>query len=297
MRPLILMSSIEGGVPMAVQVVTDSTSDISPEEAAELGVRVVPALVAFGDDVFRDRVDITPSEFYERLMSAREFPKTSQPSVEAFATVYREVAAEGNDIASIHVSSKLSGTLNSASIASETSELETRVELLDSYTAGVGLRAVVEAAAERAREGAPLEDVTAAARSVMDRSHVFVTLDTLEYLQKGGRIGRANAFLGTALRIKPIIHIDGGEVAPFDRVRTRSKAVKRIEEVVLEDKTLERLFVIYSTDDASARKLIDDVSPHLPHTRIEVIQTGPTVGAYLGPNALGICTVRRSPQA
>ena len=282
---------------MAVQVVTDSTSDISPEEAAELGVRVVPALVAFGDDVFRDRVDITPSEFYERLVSAREFPKTSQPSVEAFATVYREVAAEGNDIASIHVSSKLSGTLNSASIASETSELETRVELLDSYTAGVGLRAVVEAAAERAREGAPLEDVTAAARSVMDRSHVFVTLDTLEYLQKGGRIGRANAFLGTALRIKPIIHIDGGEVAPFDRVRTRSKAVKRIEEVVLEDKTLERLFVIYSTDDASARKLIDDVSRHLPHTRIDVIQTGPTVGAYLGPNALGICTVRRSPQA
>lgn len=282
---------------MAVQVVTDSTSDISPDEAAELGVRVVPALVAFGDDVYRDRVDITPSEFYERLMSAREFPKTSQPSVEAFATVYREVAAEGNDIASIHVSSKLSGTLNSASIASETSELETRVELLDSYTAGVGLRAVVEAAAEQAREGAPLEDVTAAARSVMDRSHVFVTLDTLEYLQKGGRIGRANAFLGTALRIKPIIHIDGGEVAPFDRVRTRSKAVKRIEEVVLEDKTLEKLFVIYSTDDASARKLIDDVSPHLPHTRIEVIQTGPTVGAYLGPNALGICTVRRSPQA
>ncbi len=282
---------------MAVQVVTDSTSDISPDEAAELGVRVVPALVAFGDDVYRDRVDITPSEFYERLMSAREFPKTSQPSVEAFATVYREVAAEGNDIASIHVSSKLSGTLNSASIASETSELETRVELLDSYTAGVGLRAVVEAAAEQAREGAPLEDVTAAARSVMDRSHVFVTLDTLEYLQKGGRIGRANAFLGTALRIKPIIHIDGGEVAPFDRVRTRSKAVKRIEEVVLEDKTLEKLFVIYSTDDASARKLIDDVSPHLPHTRIEVIQTGPTVGAYLGPNALGICTVRRSPPA
>ena len=282
---------------MAVQVVTDSTSDISPDEADALGVRVVPALVAFGDDVFRDRVDITPSQFYERLMSAREFPKTSQPSVEAFATVYREVAGEGNDIASIHVSSKLSGTLNSASIASETSELETRVELLDSYTAGVGLRAVVEAAAERAREGAPLEEVTAAARSVMDRSHVIVTLDTLEYLQKGGRIGRASAFLGSALRIKPIIHIDGGEVAPFDRVRTRSKAVKRIEEVVLEDKTLETLFVIYSTDDASARQLIDDVSPQLPHTRIEVIQTGPTVGAYLGPNALGICTVRRSPPA
>ena len=280
---------------MAVQVVTDSTSDISPDEAGGLGVRVVPALVAFGDDVFRDRVDITPSEFYARLVTSREFPKTSQPSVEAFASVYREVAAEGHDIASIHVSSKLSGTLNSASIASETSELETRVELVDSYTAGVGLRAVVEAAAERARAGAPLEEVTAAARSVMARNRVVVTLDTLEFLQKGGRIGRASALLGSALRIKPLIHIDGGEVAPFDRVRTRSKAVRRLEEVALEDRTIETLFVIYSDNDASAAELVEHVTPHLPHTRIEVIQTGPTVGAYLGPNALGICAVKRSP--
>ena len=280
---------------MAAQVVTDSTSDISPDEAEGLGVRIVPALVAFGDDVFRDRVDITPSEFYARLVSSREFPKTSQPSVQAFASVYREVAAEGHDIASIHVSSKLSGTLNSASIASETSELETRVELVDSYTAGVGLRAVVEAAAERARAGAPLEEVTAAARSVMARNRVVVTLDTLEFLQKGGRIGRASALLGSALRIKPLIHIDGGEVAPFDRVRTRSKAVRRLEEVALEDRTIETLFVIYSDNDASAAELVEHVTPHLPHTRIEVIQTGPTVGAYLGPNALGICAVKRSP--
>ncbi len=280
---------------MAVQVVTDSTSDISPDEAEGLGVRVVPALVAFGDDVFRDRVDITPSEFYARLVSSREFPKTSQPSVEAFASVYREVAAEGHDIASIHVSSKLSGTLNSASIASETSELETRVELVDSYTAGVGLRAVVEAAAERARARAPLEEVTAAARSVMARNRVVVTLDTLEFLQKGGRIGRASALVGSALRIKPLIQIDGGEVAPFDRVRTRSKAVRRLEEVALEDRTIETLFVIYSDNDASAAELVEHVTPHLPHTRIEVIQTGPTVGAYLGPNALGICVVKRSP--
>ena len=280
---------------MAVQVVTDSTSDISPDEAEGLGVRIVPALVAFGDDVFRDRVDITPSEFYARLVTSREFPKTSQPSVEAFASVYREVAAEGHDIASIHVSSKLSGTLNSASIASETSELETRVELVDSYTAGVGLRAVVEAAAERARAGAPLEEVTAAARSVMARNRVVVTLDTLEFLQKGGRIGRASALVGSALRIKPLIHIDGGEVAPFDRVRTRSKAVRRLEEVALEDRTIETLFVIYSDNDASAAELVEHVTPHLPHTRIEVIQTGPTVGAYLGPNALGICAVKRSP--
>ena len=280
---------------MTVQVVTDSTSDISPQDAEALGVTVVPAIVAFGDDVFRDRVDITPSEFYERLVNSRDFPKTSQPSVEAFATVYREIAANGHDIASIHVSSKLSGTLNSASIASETSELETRIELLDSYTAGVGLRAVVEAAAAQAREGAPLEEVTAAARSVMARCRVVVAVDTLEYLQKGGRIGRASALLGSALRIKPLIQIDGGEVAPFDRVRTRSKAVKRLEEVALEDLTLEKLFVIYSDNDTSATELVEHVSPHLPHTRIEVIQTGPTVGAYLGPNALGICAVRRSP--
>ena len=137
--------------------------------------------------------------------------------------------------------------------------------------------------------------MTAAARSVMARCRVVVAVDTLEYLQKGGRIGRASALLGSALRIKPLIQIDGGEVAPFDRVRTRSKAVKRLEEVALEDLTLEKLFVIYSDNDTSATELVEHVSPHLPHTRIEVIQTGPTVGAYLGPNALGICAVRRSP--
>ena len=281
---------------MAVRVVTDSTSDISPPEAEELGVRVIPTLVAFGDEVFRDRVEITPSEFYERLTASREFPKTSQPSVEAFAAVYREVAdAGGDEIASIHVSSKLSGTLNSASVARETSELATRVELLDSLTAGVGLRAVVEAAAGIAREGGTLEEVLGAARGVMERSHVYVALDTLEYLHKGGRIGRAGAFVGTALRIKPIIHIEGGEVAPFDRVRTRARAVKRIEKAALAEGALEALYVIYSDDDAGARELIERVSPQLGGTRIEVIQTGPTVGAYLGPNALGICTVRRGP--
>ncbi|HCV00962.1 MAG: hypothetical protein CL897_05655 [Dehalococcoidia bacterium] len=280
---------------MAVQVVTDSTSDISPGEASELGVRVVPLLVAFGEEVFRDRVDISPSEFYDRLVSSPEFPKTSQPSVEDFATVYREVAGEGDDIASIHVSSKLSGTLNSASVASETSDLgTTRVELLDSYTAGVGLRAVVEAAAAHARKGAPLEEVTAVARSVMARSRVIVAVDTLEYLQKGGRLGRAAALVGGALRFKPILHLEGGEVAPLARVRSREKAIKRIEEEILEDLNMETLFLIYSDDDSGARDLIERISPRLPHTRIEVIQTGPTVGAYMGPKALGFCAVRRS---
>ena len=280
---------------MAVQVVTDSTSDISPPEADELGVKVVPALVAFGDDVYHDRADISPSEFYERLTTSSEFPKTSQPSVEAFAAVYREAAAEGHDIASIHVSSKLSGTLNSASIASETSDLDTRVELVDSYTASAGVRAAVEAAAERARDGASLEEVTAAARSVVARNQVIVALDTLEYLRRGGRIGRAGAFLGSALRIKPLIHIDGGEVAPLERVRTRAKALRRIEELAVEDPTIETLYAVWSSDESVATELLERVGTRLPHTRLQMVQMGPGVGSHVGPNALGICTVRRSP--
>ena len=280
---------------MAVRVVTDSTSDISQESAAELGVTVVPALVAFGDDELRDGVDITPTAFFERLVSSREFPRTSQPSVEAFATVYREIAAAGDDVASIHVSSRLSGTLNSASIASETSELETRVEVVDSYSASVGLRAAVLAAAERAREGGSLEEVSDAARSVIARNHVVVALDTLEYLRKGGRIGRAQELFGSALRIKPIIHIDGGEVAPLERVRTRSKALNRLEELALEDRTIEALCITWSADDSGATELLERVRPHLPHTRLEVMQMGPGVGAHVGPNATGFCTVRREP--
>ena len=280
---------------MAVRVVTDSTSDLSPELAAELGVTIVPALVVFGDEALRDRVDINPTAFYERLVTAREFPKTSQPPVEAFAAVYREIASTGDDIASIHVSSRLSGTLNSASLASETSDLATRVELVDSYTASAGLGAAVVAAAERACQGGSLEEVTAAARSVMARSHVVVALDTLEYLQKGGRIGRASAFLGSALRIKPLIHIDGGEVVPFDRVRTRSKALRRLEGVALEDPTIETLYAVWTDNDAGAASLLEQVRPHLPHTQLELLQVGPAIGAHVGPNATGICTVRREP--
>ncbi len=278
---------------MAVRVVTDSTSDLTPEIAAALGVTVVPTIVVFGDEALRDRVDISPTAFYERLVTAPEFPKTSQPPVEAFAAVYREIAAGGDDIASIHVSSRLSGTLNSASVASETSDLATRIELVDSYTASAGLRAAVEAAAGCARLGGSLEEVTAAARSVMARSHVVVALDTLEYLQKGGRIGRAGAFLGSALRIKPLIHIDGGEVAPFDRVRTRSRALRRLEDLALEDPAIETLYAIWADDSAGAAGLLERVRPHLPHTRFELLQVGPSVGAYVGPNATGICTVRR----
>ena len=278
---------------MAVRVVTDSTSDLTPEAAAEVGVTVVPALVVFGGESLRDRVDVDPAAFYERLVSSREFPTTSQPPVEAFAAAYREIAAEGLDIASIHVSSRLSGTLNSASVASETNDLGVRVELVDSYTVGAALRAAVLAAARRARDGGTLEEVTAAARGAMARSQVVVALDTLEYLRKGGRIGRASALLGSALRLKPLIHIDGGEVAPFDRVRTRARALARLEQVALDDPTIESLCAIWSDDESGAAGLIERVRPHLPHTRLETLQLGPAIGAHVGPNATGVCTVRR----
>lgn len=278
---------------MAVRVVTDSTCDLPPETVAQLGITVIPLTVLFGDEALQDGIDIDATTFYDRLAAAPDLPKTSQPSVEAFLAVYRAIAAEGHEIVSIHISSRLSGTLNSASVARETGDLDARVELIDSYTVSMGLGVAVVAAAERAQQGGSLEEVAAAAQSGMERAHVVVALDTLEYLRRGGRIGRAGAFLGSALRIKPIVHLDGGEVAPLERVRTHARAIRRIEEIATEDRTIEALHVVWTADDAAAAALLERVRPLLPHTQLEVGHIGPTVGTYVGPNATGICTVRR----
>ena len=278
---------------MAVRVVTDSTCDLDAGTVERLGITVVPLTVLFGAEALQDGVDIDATTFYKRLTAAPELPKTSQPSVEAFLDVYRSLAAAGDEIVSIHISSRLSGTLNSASVARETRDLVARVELIDSYTVSVGLGVAVVAAAECAQEGGSLEEVAAAARSAMERAHVVIALGTLEYLQKGGRIGRAGAFVGSALRIKPIVHLDGGEVAPLERVRTHARALRRIEEIATEDQTIEALYVAWTADDDAAAALLERVRPRLPHTRLEVAHIGPTVGTYVGPGATGICTVRR----
>jgi DegV family protein with EDD domain len=220
-------------------------------------------------------------------------PKTSQPSVPAFKETYEKVGGEAGEIVSIHISSRLSGTLNSAMVARDAVSHEIHIELIDSYNVSVGLGAIVLEAALVADAGGSLAQVAAAARSAMDRTHVVAALDTLEYLRRGGRVGRAASLVGSLLSIKPLVHVDAGEVAPFDRVRTRQKAIQRLFEVATTDQTLRRLFVGSGGNDDDAREFMERLRPHLPHTEIHLGQIGPVVGAHAGPDVLGIATLAR----
>jgi len=189
---------------MAVKIVTDSATDIPPELAKELDVTVVPATIFFGDEAFRDGVDITPDEFFRRLTSSPVLPKTSQPSVGDFLEAYKPLVDEGHDIVSVHVSSKLSGTLNSARNASQ--ELPgARIETVDSGLASIGATIAVQTAAEAVRRGMAADEVAKAAARAASRVQFYIVFDTLEYLQKGGRIGKAQALVGSLLSLKPIL--------------------------------------------------------------------------------------------
>ena len=194
---------------------------------------------------------------------------------------------------SIHLSSKLSGTLNAASVAREEVAHSVHIDLIDSYNVSLGLGLIVLEAAAVAQAGGRLEDVVAAARRAMDRVKVIVVVDTLEYLQRGGRIGRAQSLLGSVLSIKPLLQVESGEVAPFDRVRTRSKAIERLFEMATGQPRSKRLFMGCGGNMADGEAFIERLRPLMPHTDIGIASLGPIVGVYTGPNAMGIATLER----
>lgn len=278
---------------MTVRIVTDSTCDLPRDLIEELGITVVPLTVIFGDASLLDGVTITAPEFYDRLRSSSVLPRTSQPTVEAFQSAYRSAAADGAEIVSIHISSRLSGTLNAASVARETLKHDLHIDLIDSYNVSVGLGLIVLEAARAAARGAALPEVVATARRAMDHTSVYVAVDTLEYLQRGGRIGRARSLLGSLLSIKPILTVQDGEVAPFERVRTRARAQERILEIASGMPRAKDLFIAHSdlpdlADSAAAR-----LAPTLPHTAIRTAWLGPVVGTYTGPGCFGFAALER----
>ncbi len=273
---------------MTVRIVTDSTADLMPEEAAALGVTVVPLNVYFGDETLRDGVDIDPTTFYERLATAKELPRTSQPSVERFKAAYEELAKETNEIVSIHLSSRLSGTMNSASVAREEVSHELHIELIDTYTVSLALGAIVTDAAVAANAGASMAEVIDVARRTMDRVSVAIVVDTLEYLQRGGRIGRAAALAGTLLSVKPILSIRDGEVAPVERVRTINGALRRLVELVIAMGPIERLGVVDGDSVNNASEVARQLAAHYPDLTIDRGELGPVVGTHGGPGVVGV---------
>jgi DegV family protein with EDD domain len=271
---------------MAVKVITDSTADLPPEVAEQLGIRVVPLNVHFGEETYKDGITITADEFYRRLVSSPALPTTTQPSVGEFIQVYKEL--EGQEVVSIHISAKLSGTINSALQAKEALGAGENIAVVDSKQVSMGLGLIVMEAARAAQQGASFREVVEEAERAIPQTQFLGLLDTLEYLQKGGRIGKAQAFLGTLLRIKPILSVRDGEAHPLERVRTRERALDRLVEIVKEYAPLKALAVIHSTTPEEAEALRQRLSPLAPDIDILMGRFGPIVGTHLGPGALGV---------
>ena len=273
---------------MAIRIVTDSASDLTADLAGRYGITVIPCYVMLGDETYRDGVDITADTFYQRLATMPRLPTTAQPPPGDFEEVYRELLGQGHQIVSIHVTGKLSGTVNSAQQAVRALGDGAQVEVIDSQLASIPMMlAVIEAA--QALEGTG--DYRALAQQVRDslhRYHAFFALDTLEYLQKGGRIGKAQAFLGSMLSVKPILTLQDGEVHPLERPRNRERARRRLVEMVREVAPVRQLGVIYSTDPGPARAILEELSGLVPADSVVEARFGPILGTYLGPNAMGV---------
>ncbi len=278
---------------MAIRIVTDSSADLPRHLAEQWSISVVPFYVVIDDHPFRDGVEIPPDEFYQRLASNARLPTTTQPSAADFQTVYGELLGQGHQIVSIHVSGKLSGTLNSAEQAKAAlGEVAAGIEIVDSRLVSIPLGLMAIAAAQLAGQAGSPQEVADQARRDAPLTNGFFMLDTLEYLRKGGRIGKAHAFVGSVLGVKPILTIRDGEAHPVERPRNRDRATRRLVELVHELSPFSHLAVIYSTEPEQAEDLRGRLSGLLPPDDVVVARFGPTLGTYIGPKSLGVAFVR-----
>ena len=273
---------------MAIKIVTDSLSDITDDLAQELGITVVPLYVRFGEEVYRDRVEITTDQFYHRLVHGGVFPSTTQPSPGDFIEVFNKLAEETDEILVIVVSSKLSGTYQSALQAKDMTESKCRIEVIDSLTVAMGFGLMVIKAAKAAQAGANLDELADLVRKAMPRAHLIAYFDTLKYLAKGGRIGRAKEFLGSILSFKPILTVRDGEMSPLTRVRSRTAGMDYLYNFVAGFPNIEALAVEHATTPAAADALVERLSSLLPKERIYRSTVSPVVGTYAGPGAMAI---------
>ena len=278
---------------MTIKIVTDSTSDIPLNLVERYGITVVPVTVSFGTETFRDGVDLTPDDLYRRMQAGDEMPTTSQPSIGEFVEVYERLGQDADGILSIHVSSKVSGTYNSASQASDQAEVSCDIDVVDTFQASMGIGLTVLAAAKAAEQGACMDEVADLVDGAVERSHCTALLGTLEYLLKGGRIGRAQALVGTLLRIHPMIVLSEGEVLPFARPRTRRRGLEELKKTARQWSPLESMCVIHSTTPDEAEALAVELSDLVPEgTEPIVARFGPALGTYVGPKALGVSAIR-----
>lgn len=269
-----------------VTVVVDSTADIPPHLAEEVGLRVVPLLVRFGEQTYRDGVDLDAEGFLRLLTSTSALPQTSQPPATAFEAVFHEALEVGRDVVCLTIASRLSGTYNSARLAAEALDAS-RIQVIDSNTLTMHLGWGAIAAARAARNGASASDVVAIAVSTLQRGRLYALLETLDFLYRGGRIGRAAQLVGSMLNIKPILTVQDGEVVPLERVRTWRRAIERLVELTRQDAPLEALAVMHVGNPGDAQAIAERLADLIPSDQVLIAQAGPVIATYAGPGAVG----------
>ena len=273
---------------MAVKIITDSLSDITSDIAEGLGITIVPLTVFFGHESFLDRVTITTDEFYHRLAHGTVWPTTTQPPPGDFVNVYNKLAKETDEILVVTLSSKLSGTYQSALQARDMMEGKCRIEIIDSLKVAMSLGLIVISAAKAAQAGANLDEVADLVRKAMPRSHLIAYFDTLKYLAKGGRIGKAQGLLGAMLSIKPILTVKDGEMSPVTKLRSRAAGMEYLYNFVAGFSKVEGLAVEHATTPDDADKLVERFSSVFPEERIYRSTISPVVGTHAGPDALAV---------
>ena len=269
-----------------VAIVTDSVADLPPQIAEEFGITVVPLVVRFGTDLYRDSLDLSPDQFYEKLRTTKVLPATSVPPPAAFADAYDKLAEKTNEIVVTSVTSKLSATYQVALQAVGLMKKQCRVEVLDSQWAVMAQGFIAIAAARAAQSGASLDEVLDVARHTMHRVDMHAAFDTLEYLERGGRIGKAQAFLGSLLKVNPIIGMKDGEVHPLARERSRAKAIDYLYNFAASFGNVEGLAVEYATDLDEANRLVQRLHSKYPQAPIYLSRASPVIGTHTGPGLI-----------
>ena len=273
---------------MTIKIVTDSGADLPSMLAEELGITVVPIYLRFGQQVYRDRVDISEEEFYQRLLQDPAHPNTTQPTPQDFTNVYEKLSQEADGIISIHITSKLSGTYNSAVQGKKMVSEGCPIEIVDSQTLSIAVGMMAIQACKMAKSGMDLKQIVAELGKIIPNVHLLILFDTLKYLVKGGRIGKAKGLIGSVLNVKPLLAVRDGELVPSGQVRTRSKGMDRLLDFVEKAEEIQDLAILHSTTPDEAQALVERTSSIFPKERTILARLGPGLGVHGGPGILAV---------
>ena len=276
-----------------IKIVTDSTAYLPESSIRELDIHVVPLYVHFGEQAFREGIELSNDEFYTRLKEAEMLPTTSQPSAGEFHEVFKELVDAGHEVVTLTISSKLSGTWNSAMAAKEMLP-HAPISVIDTRSTSVGLQLMVQAAVDAASAGSSRQEIVDQIEEIKQKMRLWFVVDTLEYLAKGGRIGNAKAFLGTVLKVKPILVLQDGAIEPLEQVRSKRKAQDRMLELVEEylgnNGPQAKVAVTHALVPHEAQAISQELENRLGCCQPLMAGIGPVIGTHTGPGVVGVAT-------